>query len=110
MSIVTLKDQSTHDAAVAKAESGTPTIIYVSFEPSPICRAFTSHFAGLAGKHQDITFCQIEYDKETSPMLKFGPQHTPIMVMIEARRCQTLLQPSVRDAEAKIQEFFARPQ
>jgi thioredoxin-like negative regulator of GroEL len=110
MAITVLKDKASHDVAVSRAEAGTPSLIYVSFEPTPICRTFTPAFKEVADEYgsSSIEFYQLEYDGNTSAMMKFGPQHMPIVTFMEGAKCQMLLQPRIEEVKELIGSFFGK--
>lgn len=93
--IIRITDKDSHDVIARAGENGTPTVIYVSFSPLPVCRAFTPKFEALAAKPEyaeaGIVFAQMELDKETTYILKFGVQTCPICICLKKGWCKTLL-------------------
>lgn len=108
MAITHLSDVRAHDAAIERAHSGTPTVLYVSFSPTPACKMFTPQYEKLAadGANEGVVFYQMEYEKETSPMMKFGPQHMPIVIVIVGYTAKTLLSPRIGQVVEAMKEVF----
>jgi thioredoxin-like negative regulator of GroEL len=82
-----------HDQAVAQADAGTPTIIYVCNSVTPACKAFTPKFHHLASIHnaQGVEFCQMDYNHETSMLFKFAPNQLPVItLMVNGNWCRTV--------------------
>lgn len=57
-----------------------------------------------------VQWYQMELTPETTPMIKFGPQNTPIVILMRGRYCETLLGVrSVEEVKRKVQEMMALP-
>lgn len=108
--ITYLNNKPEHDAAVSAADK-TPTVIYLSNSPLPVCKAFTPKYEDLAAKYAernvDINFCLMELSSETSPMFKFAPNQLPVLVlMVKGMWCRTIMGANVRELEAGIEELL----
>ena len=106
--ITQITDKASHDAIAGAGERGTPTVIYVSFSPLPACRSFTPKFEQLAADatltDRGIVFAQMELDKETTPILKFGVQTCPICICLRKGWCRTLLGDDIKALQKCIRD------
>lgn len=59
-----------HDAVVAEADRGRPTVICLLNDATPVCKAVEPKFHGLAARYADsgVRFCIMYYNNTTSMM------------------------------------------
>ena len=96
---------SEYDAAIKRAEQGTPTVIYIKAESSPVCRATSPKVDKMADDYPSVAFHKMELDASTSSMMKFGIQNTPIFVVMKGYQASTILGPNVLELEQAIKTF-----
>ena len=82
-----------HDEVVAKADSGTPTVIYLRNDVTPACKAFTRKYEALVEKyaHTSIRFCIMEFNNATSMMFKFAPTQVGTLLILSGRALITIV-------------------
>lgn len=103
-----ITNAATLSAAEDRARDGMFIIIYVSSSPIPACKAFTPKFEALAQRpeYSHVDFCQMEFDIETTPLLKFGAQNTPILILMRSGKAETLLSPRLEVLEEKMRGYL----
>lgn len=96
-----ITDRTTHDAAVDLAAdttakpnpNPTPIVIYVTSSSQSTSSALTAAIAKLAAEKEftggKVRFFQMEMTKDTTPMIKFGPQNCPLFIFMRGRYCET---------------------
>jgi len=106
--IVQIANRATHDKIIADSAT-KPTVLYLSSSPLPACKTFTPQYAALAKEFDDVKFCQMEHNSETSPMFKFSQAQLPnVILIVEGKWCRTLLSPTVKEVEAGIEELISK--
>ncbi|KAK5110054.1 hypothetical protein LTR62_006298 [Meristemomyces frigidus] len=70
-----IRSPADHHEVIAEADSGTPTVIYLRNDVIPACKAFDPKYEAIAHRYTEtgVHFCVMDYNHETSPMFKFGP-------------------------------------
>ncbi|QIW97965.1 hypothetical protein AMS68_003483 [Peltaster fructicola] len=83
MPVRQILDKADHDQAVEQAKK-TPTIIYVSNDVMPTCKAFAGCYeeAAASTNPEGVAFYQMELSSKTSPLFKFTANQLPILVFI----------------------------
>lgn len=96
-----ITDRTTHDAAVDLAAdttakpnpNPTPIVIYVTSSAQSASSTLTAQIAKLAASDEfvngQVRFFQMEMTKDTTPMIKFGPQNCPLFIFMRGRYCET---------------------
>lgn len=98
-----ITDRTTHDAAIDLAAdttakpnpNPTPIVIYVTSSAQSSSTNLTAQITKLAASDEFATgdgkvrFFQMEMTKDTTPMIKFGPQNCPLFIFMRGRYCET---------------------
>jgi len=116
MPLTQIVDQPQHDSIV-NAEASinrTSIVILVTSSASPLCRSLTPQISELsdsmAKQYPDVNWYQMELTLETTPMIKFGPQNTPIVIFMRGKYCETLLGVRMREeVERKVTKMMEMP-
>ncbi|KAK4554880.1 hypothetical protein LTR86_008028 [Recurvomyces mirabilis] len=98
-----------HDQVVAKADAGTPTVIFLRNDVTPACKAFTPKYEAIVEKyaHSGIQFCIMEFTNATSMMFKFAPNQLPVIpLMVGGQWCRTVTAANMKDFEPLLQELL----
>ena len=64
--LVYINSPTEHDDIITKADSGTPTVIYLRNDITPACKAFTPKYEAIVEKYAQsgIRFCIMEFSKQ----------------------------------------------
>ena len=107
--IIQLGNKAKHDGVIHDCETtDTPTVIYVSNSALPTCKTFTPKYESLATEIEGVRFCQLDFSNETSMMFKFSPNQLPVVVLMRARWCRTLMSPSMKELRAGIENLMSQ--
>lgn len=110
--VLIINDRAEHDAAVTKADDGTPTVLFVCNSSTPPCKAFVPKYAEMAAKYADrgVKFYRMEFNSETSYLFKFSPNQLPVLtVMINGRWARTVMGGDAKGLESAIGELLLQP-
>lgn len=105
-------DQESHDAVVNKANqaANVPIVILVT-SSTPASKSLLSSMIELS-KEQDfqqkgVRWFEMQLTQKTTPMIKFGPQNCPIVVLMRGTYCETLLGTrEIETVKGKVREMM----
>lgn len=103
-SVTLITNPAEHDAVVAKSED-KPTVLSLCNSVTPTCKTFAHQFEEIATRYGDsgISFCQMEFNNETSMMFKFAINQLPVVVfMCRGPWARSVVGATQRDVEAGI--------
>lgn len=107
-------DQESHDAIVNKATQAAniPLVILVT-SSTPPSKALLPSVIELSRKGEfqqaGVKWYEMQLTEKTTPMIKFGPQNCPIVVLMRGMYCETLLGiRGVEEVETKVREMLRR--
>ena len=89
-------DRESHDAIISRENqiAKIPIVIYVS-SSVPSSREFTPQLLELSQRKDfvdaGVQFYEMEMTNKTTPMIKFGPQNCPLVLLFRGEWCETLL-------------------
>lgn len=91
-----IPDQETHDSIVNKKSqaANTPLIILIT-SSTPTSNTLRESVVELSQKQEfvekGVKWYEMPLTAKTTPMIKFGPQNCPIVVLMRGMFCETLL-------------------
>ena len=107
-------DQRSHDAIVNKKSqvANVPLVILVT-SSTPRSRTLLPLVVELSRnnefKQAGVKWYEMQLTEKTAPMIKFGPQNCPIVVLLRGSYCETLLGISgVEEVERKVGQMVDR--
>lgn len=105
-------DKESHDAVINKPNQAAniPVVIVVT-SSTPASKSLLPELAELSKKDElnGLKWYEMQLTDKTTPMIKFGPQNCPIVILMKGFYCETLL--GVRGAEEverKVLDMLAR--
>ena len=108
--ITHIHNREEHDAVVAESDS-QPTVIYVCNSATPVCKAFTPKYEGIATDYaeKNVRFSLMDFNSATSHMFKFAPNQLPVItLMYGGRWCKTVMGADVGALKAGIGEMLVK--
>ena len=107
-------DQDSHDAIINKStQAANVPIVIIVTSSTPASKSLLSSIVQLS-KSDDyqqagVKWYEMQLTQKTTPMIKFGPQNCPIVVLMRGTYCETLLGTrNVEVIEKKVGEMVAR--
>lgn len=86
-----IHNRADFDAATSKSTTptadqpdGAPTVFLITHSPGPATKAFLPQYEELVedDKWKHVLFYRMEESPETAPLIKFGPQARPIVMLV----------------------------
>jgi len=110
-----ITDQESHDAVVNKntQAANVPLVIMVT-SSTPTSKSLLPSVVELSEKDEfqqaGVKWYEMQLTEKTTPMIKFGPQNCPILVLMRGSYCETLLGiRGVEEVERKVRQMVDRP-
>jgi len=107
-------DREGHEAVVNKANQAakTPLVIVVT-SSTPATKSLLPLIVELSKQDEfqsaGVRWYEMQLTEKTTPMIKFGPQNCPIVVLMKGVYCETLLGVrGVDEVEVKVRGMVAR--
>jgi len=108
-------DQESHDKIVNKETQAVnvPLVIMVT-SSTPRSESLLPSVVELSRKSEfqraGVKWYEMQLTEKTTPMIKFGPQNCPILVLMRGLYCETLLGVrGVKEVENRVQQMLDRP-
>lgn len=95
LNITAITNRADFDAATSLATTptsnqpdGAPTVFLITHSPGPSTKAFLPQYEELVQdeKWKHVLFYRMEESPETAPLIKFGPQARPIVMLVSCVR------------------------
>lgn len=107
-------DQESHDAIVNKENQAAniPLVIVVT-SSTPSSKTLLPSVVELSKKDEyqqaGVRWYEMQLTEKTTPMIKFGPQNCPIVVLMKGTYCEMLLGiRGVEEVERKVRDMARR--
>jgi len=109
-----ITDQTSHDAVVnKKSQAANVPLVIVVTSSTPRSRTLLPLVVELSRNSEfqqgGVKWYEMQLTEKTTPMIKFGPQNCPIVVLMKGSYCETLLGISgVEEVERKVRQMVDR--
>lgn len=86
-------DRESHDAIVNKPnQAANIPIVIVVTSSTPRSKTLLPELVELSKKCPiELKWYEIQLTEKTTPMIKFGPQNCPIIILMKGMYCETML-------------------